>query len=306
MSSPFGPLVLIANPKSGGGKVGKSLPENEHRLDEEGLEYRVVQTTGPGHASQAAREALDLGERFVVAAGGDGTIHEVVNGMIAHDQPVVPDAVLGVVAAGSGSDFVRTFGIPGDAVEASEHLMGDATRRIDVGKITFREDGRDVVRYFPNIAEAGLGGSVVERASRLPRFLGPTQYFFAVWMVLPRFRSARITVNADGETYEGHARNVVVANCRYYGGGMHISPDSQPDDGQLDVILMIGPKREVFTLLPRVYRGTHLQHPHMRQLSAKKLTVEADQPFRIEADGEVLGTTPATFEVIPTPIRLKI
>src|SRR5262249_61634735 len=112
------------------------LTKVERILTETGLDYRVVQTTHPGHATQAARDALRGGERYLVAAGGDGTVHEVINGMIDNDQPVAADAVLGVVAAGSGSDFVRSFGLPGDAVEAAHHLAGDGVRRIDVGKVT--------------------------------------------------------------------------------------------------------------------------------------------------------------------------
>jgi len=102
MTSPFGPLVLIANPKSGRGKVGQHLPEIERLLREQDIAHRIVVTTHPGHAAEAARQALEGGERFVVAAGGDGTVHEVVNGMLADDRPVAEGAVLGVVAAGSG------------------------------------------------------------------------------------------------------------------------------------------------------------------------------------------------------------
>ena len=137
MTSPFGPLVVIANPRSGRGKVGAHLVEIERLLTDAGLSYRIVRTTHPGHATEAARDALDRGERYLVAAGGDGTVHEVLNGMIADDQPVAGDAVLGVIAAGSGCDFVRSFGLPGDAVEAARHLAGDGVRLIDVAKVTF-------------------------------------------------------------------------------------------------------------------------------------------------------------------------
>jgi diacylglycerol kinase (ATP) len=116
-----------------------------------------VRTTHPGHAAEAARDALQGGERYLVAAGGDGTVHEVVNGMLQDDQPIAEDAVLGVVAAGSGCDFVQSFGLPGDPVHAARHLAGDSARRIDVGKVTSAAGGAETIRYFPNIAEAGLG-----------------------------------------------------------------------------------------------------------------------------------------------------
>ena len=282
------------------------LPEIERTLREAGLDYRVVQTTRPGHATEAARDALQRGERYLVAAGGDGTVHEVVNGMLEGGRPIVPDAVLGVVAAGSGSDFVRSFGLPGDPVESARHLAGGRVRLIDLGRVTCSRDQAEVTRYFPNIAEAGLGAAVVARTSGLPGFLGPAKYFCGFWLTLPRFRPATVRVEADGHAYQWRAHNVVVANGRFYGGGMHISPKSEPDDGALDVLVMAGPKSEAFTALPKVYRGTHLPHRNIVELRVSRVRVEADPPFPVEADGEYLGTTPATFEVIPLPVRLKV
>jgi diacylglycerol kinase (ATP) len=306
VTSPFGPLVVIANPRAGRGKLEARLPEIERILQEAGLDYRVVQTTYPGHAAEAARAALHGGERYLVAAGGDGTVHEVVNGMLEDGHPIAQDAVLGVVAAGSGCDFVRSFGLPGDTVQAAHHLAGDRVRLIDVGQVTYSSGPAQVTRYFPNIAEAGLGAAVVARASRLPGLLGPARYFCGFWLTLPRFRPATVHVDADGHAYQWRAHNVVVANCRFYGGGMHISPKSEPDDGALDVLVMVGPKSEAFTTLPKVYRGTHLPHRNIVELRARRVRVEPDPPFQVEADGESLGTTPATFEVIPAPIRIKL
>jgi diacylglycerol kinase (ATP) len=306
VTSPFGPLVLIANPRAGRGKVGEALPRIERIFTDTGLDYRVVRTTHPGHATQAARDALRGGERYLVAAGGDGTVHEVINGMIAGDQPIAADAVLGVVAAGSGSDFVRSFGLPGDAVQAAHHLAGDSVRDIDVGKVTCTDGTAEVTRYFANIAQAGVGGAVVARSATLPGFLGPAKYVSAFWLILPGFRPGTVRVDADGEAFSWRAHNVVVANCRFYGGGMHISPKSKPDDGALDVLVMVGPKSDAFTIVPKVYRGTHLPHRNIVELRANRVRVETDPPFQIEADGETLGTTPATFEVIRTPIRVKV
>jgi YegS/Rv2252/BmrU family lipid kinase len=306
MTSPFGPLVVIANPRAGRGKVEKRLPPIERVLTDAGLAYRIVRTTHPGHATQAAHEALRGGERYLVAVGGDGTVHEVVNSMIQDDKPVAAGAVIGMVAAGSGCDIVRSFGLPGDAVEATRHLAGDAVRPIDLGKVTFRSGSSEVTRYFPNIAEAGLGAAVVVRTDTLPRFLGPAKYFCGFWLTLPAFQPAAVRLDADGQSFEWRAYNVVAANCRFYGGGMHISPRSEPDDGLLDVLVMVGPKIDAFTMLPKVYKGTHLPHRNIVELRVKRMRLDADPPFRIEADGEILGTTPATFEVIPKPIRVKV
>jgi diacylglycerol kinase (ATP) len=306
MTSPFGPLVVIANLRAGRGKVGANLPEIERILAGAQLSYRIVRTTHRGHATEAARDALARGERYLVAAGGDGTVHEVVNGMFDDGRPVVPDAVLGVVAAGSGCDFARSFGLPGDAAAAARRLAGDQVRPIDVGQATVTDGAAEITRYFPNIAEAGLGGAVVARSARLPAFLGPARYLAGFWLTLPGFRPATVRLDADGQAYQWRAHNVVVANCRFYGGGMQISPKSEPDDGALDVLVMVGPKSDAFTVVPKVYRGTHLPHRNIAELRVRRVRVESDLPFQIEADGEMLGTTPATFEIIPTPIRLKV
>lgn len=308
MGTPFGELTVIVNPHAGRRRVGEEIPELERTLRSRDLPYRLLLTEGPGDATRFAREALESGGRFLVAVGGDGTVHEVVNGMLADDKPIVPDAVLGVVAAGSGCDFVRTFGLPGDATRACLHLTGDNTYPLDVGKITYTgPGGEQVVRYFPNVAEAGLGAAVAARAERLPRFLGQARYFLGFWLTLPRFKLARVRVEADRRTYEGPAIMVIVGNCQYYGGAMKISPRSYPGDGVLDVLLFRGPKSDSFTLLPKVYRGEHVPHPHIEEFRVKTaLRVEADRPLPIEADGEVLGTTPATFEVLPQPILMKL
>ena len=273
MTSPFGPLVLIANPSAGRGRVDPALPQVERVLKDNELEYRIVRTTHPGHATEAARDAISRGERFLVAAGGDGTVHEVVNGMFAGDQPIAPDAVLGVLATGSGSDFVKSFGIPGDAVKAARHLTGDAVRTIDVGKVTVADGAATKVKYFSTIAQAGLGGAVVARASRLPAVLARARYFFGFWLTLPRFGPAAVRLDADGQAFEWLAHNVVVANCRFYGGGMQISPKSEPDDGKLDVLVMTGPKSDAYTILPKVYRGTHLPHRNIAELRVARVTV---------------------------------
>ncbi len=303
MTSPFGPLVLIANPNAGRGAVSKALPRVESVLRNKNLAYRIVRTTHPGHATEAARQALSDGERYLVAVGGDGTVHEVVNGMVRDGGPVAADAVLGVVAAGSGYDFVRSFGLPPDTAQAAERLAGDRVRTIDVGTVTCA-DG--TTRCFVNIAEAGLGGAVVARAANLGKLLGGARYAAGFWLTLPRFRPAAVRLDADGQYHAWRAFNVVVANCRFYGGGMQISPNSDPGDCLLDILVMTGPKSDSFTTLPKVYSGAHLPHRNIAELRTAQLSIEADTPFPVEADGELLGVTPASFGIIPSCVRLKV
>jgi diacylglycerol kinase (ATP) len=308
MASSFGPLTVIVNPHAGRSHVAQEIPELERTLQARKLPYTLHRTEGPGDATRIAREALDAGGRYLVAVGGDGTVQEVVNGMIENDLPVASDAVLGVVAAGSGADLIRTFGLPGDASRACLHLLGENVYPLDIGKITYTTaDGGTASRYFANIAEAGLGGAVVRRSDRLPKWFGRAKYFFGFWLTLPRFKIADVKLIADNKSYEGPAFNVVIANCQFYGGGMKISPRSFPGDGSVDVLVLKGPKSDAFTMLPKVYQGEHLPHPHIAEFRARReIRVDAERPLLIEADGEQLGTTPVSVEVLPHAIRLKV
>jgi YegS/Rv2252/BmrU family lipid kinase len=306
MASPYGDLVLIANSRAGRGRVGEELPEVERQLIARKLGYRIVETEGPGHATTLARQALQDGTRFLVAVGGDGTVQEVVNGMLEDGRPMADDAVLGVVAAGSGSDFVRTFGLPGDTVKAVRHLEGDRLYPIDVIEAEYRVGDEIATRYVANAAECGLGAAVVARAERLPRWLGRSRYFWGFWLALGPYRPSAVDVRVDRKAFAGVANNVVVANCQFYGGGMRISPRSYPGDGLLEVQISTGPKSEAFTLIPKIYRGEHVPHPHIKELRGREIRVDGARPLPVEGDGEVLGMTPARFTVLPEVVALKI
>jgi diacylglycerol kinase (ATP) len=306
VSSPFGPITLICNSRSGNGGVAKSLPDVRSHLEARGLDYEVHFTKGRGDASVIARRALEGGSRFVVAMGGDGTIHEVVNGMIQDDKAINPEAVLGIVAAGTGSDFIKTFGLPNSPEWAVRHLDGEGAFPIDVGKVVYSDNGTTTTRYFANIAEVGLGAACVARAARLPRWLGPTVYFFAFWLEMRKHRAANVTVDLVDRTYEGPMNNLVVANGQYFGGGMKIAPRAAPTDGVLDVQIEHARKREALALVPKVFKGEHVPHPDILEAKRVQLSIEADRPLLIEADGEVLGHTPASFELLKEAISLKV
>ncbi|MGH7425172.1 MAG: diacylglycerol/lipid kinase family protein, partial [Candidatus Methylomirabilales bacterium] len=169
MSSPFGTAYVIVNSRAAKRVSGGRRGNLRELLRSTGLDFELHFTEGPGHAVTLARRAIDEGYRYLVSVGGDGTIHEVVNGMMAEEGPPNPDAVLGVISAGTGADFVRTFGLPRDPADAVEHLKGGELFIIDLGRVTYTLNGETRSEYFPNIAEAGLGGDVVRRAEGLPR-----------------------------------------------------------------------------------------------------------------------------------------
>jgi len=304
MSSVFGPMVLICNTRSG--RSGKALPEITAELDRRGLEYEVRETTHAGHATEIAREVVTGGGRFVVAVGGDGTVHEVVNGLLSDDKPIEPEVVMGVVAAGTGCDFIKTFGLPASATDAVRHLDGDASFAIDIGKITYQQDGVETTRYFANIAEVGIGAAVVARAARLPRWLGPTVYLVAFWMTMRKHKPARVKVDLVDRVYDGRMNNLVVANCQFFGGGMKIAPKAAPTDALLDIQIEHARKRDAIAMMPKVFKGEHLPHPDIEEAKRVRCSITSDVALPIEADGELLGLTPATFEVLPEVVRLKV
>jgi len=307
--SPFGPLAVIVNPHAGGGRVRRELDALEAGLGRRGLEYRLSVTTAPGDATRLAEQALDDGYRFLVAVGGDGTIQEVVNGMFAGDRLADPGPVLGVVAANSGCDLIRSFGLPEDTDAACQHLMGEDTYPIDVMRVTCTDGrGERRVTYSHNLSEIGLGAAIAEHAARMPAALGRARRFLAFWTAFARSRAVPVKVSADRHLYEGPAWNVIVANAQFTSGGLRLSPRSFPGDGVLDALVFHGPRSQAYTMLPRVYRhGDHVPDPDIHEMRARiGVSIEAGRPLRVVADGCVLGTTPATFEVIPGRILLKL
>ena len=258
----------------------------------------------PGHLTDLAREAAEGGAKLLVAVGGDGTVNEVVNGLAgAHDVE------LAVVHRGTGGDFVRTFGIPHRIEDALAIAHDGGTREIDLGRATLRTwAGREGSTWFANIGSAGMSGAVAKRVNETGKALGgKVSYAWSTLAVFARWRNAEITVRVGDEERTGPMYDVVVANGCYFGGGMKICPDADPADGLFDV-LIIGDvtKRDLVVTLPKIYRGTHLPHPKAELLRGDKVTIEAPIPLPVELDCEQPGTTPASFEIVPRALRLRV
>src|SRR5437016_466815 len=304
MGLSFGKVFVIGNRRAG--KGARHPDEFAKILCDAGLDSVLHVTERRHHAVELARDAIDQGHVYLVAVGGDGTIHEVVNGMMGPDSPRNPDAVLGVVSAGSGADFARTFGLPDGATEGVEHLKGDGFVQIDVGRVTCTTEGGEATEWFPNIAEAGLGADVAKVAERLPRGMGRARYLVGFWITLARFKATSGTVVCDTRTYEGRITNLVVANCQFFGGGMHVAPKATPTDGRLDVLIQIGTKADYVSAITKVFKGNHIPSPVIKEYKARRVEVTTTTPLRVEADGELLGTTPATFQLYEKALRLKV
>lgn len=320
-SSPFGPLRLIVNPRAGKGVVRDALPSIETVLRDEELGFDVVETEGPGHATELARAALAEGIGFIAAVGGDGTVSEVVNGFMTDDGAVNPDAILGVVPSGTGCDFARTFGIRQDPVVAARGLAGKTIwGRLDVPRVTYTAgDGSTQRRWFINIAEAGIGAEVVRSAARMPRWLGGRAYRLAALRGIVSYSPTEVSLVMNGRkargtrpdtplgpcTHGGVATMVVVANGQFFGGGLRVAPRAIPSDAMLDVVVGEGTKLQALAALRKMPLGAHVPSETMSEFLADHIALEGTDPVWLEADGEMLGTTPATFDLVPGAFQLK-
>jgi YegS/Rv2252/BmrU family lipid kinase len=214
-----------------------------------------------------------------------------------------------VIARGTGWDFVRTYGIPRRLERAVEVALHGRTRTIDAGLASYRAwDGAEAQTWFANVASVGMSGAVAQRANETTKALGgKASYLLALMRVFAAWKNSGLHVTVDGETRDGTMQDVVVANGRYFGGGMKICPDAEPDDGLLDVLLLGDlTKRDLALNVPKLYRGTHLPHPKAELLRGRTAVIESAEPLPVELDGEQPGTTPIRFETVPGALRLRV
>ena len=299
--------ALVVNPASANGRTARQWPEIARRAGLRGLEVEVLVTEGRGHATELARDAAAGGAELVIAVGGDGTVSEVANGLMQAPDPA--SAALAVICRGSGCDLIRTFGIPKDTDRALAVAADGATRTIDVGHVRFTgHDGREAERHFANISSAGMTGIAAERVNRGGKPLGATAAF--AWAAVATFvgyRNSKVTVDIDGTVRSLVSNNVIIANCRYFAGGMKILPGADPSDGLLDVLVWGDvSKADLARNLHKLYRGTHVNHPKASITRARAVTVAHEVPLPIEVDGEQPGTTPATYSIVPSALRLRV
>lgn len=294
-------LHVIVNPASGNGRAMKQWPAMSAALLAQGLPHRVEFTTGPGDATVLARAMALNGAPTIVAVGGDGTVNEIINGMIADGELVNPDTRLLVIPAGTGKDLGRTLGT-GQIENAIKALKSDSTASIDLGRITYHLDsGEQVTRYFANVADLGLGATVAARINRSSKRLGGLlTYLLAAVRTIVEYRPAHVRVEAEGETiYDTTANMVVLANARFFAGGMHVAPDASICDGLLELFILadVGKRALLTSLLPRVYRGKHIGQPGVLHVRARSVSVSCPDGMLLEMDGEQVGNAPVTIEV---------
>ena len=306
--------VFIVNPKSSGGKTEKRWPAIEkmllHRFDS----FEVRQTDGPGHATVIAREAIAAGAKNVIAIGGDGTISEVSAGFFDTrgkllKKPGNASPALGIISAGSGSDFIKSVDIPRDIENAIDVIAKGHTRVIDMGLVTFlNRQGQHETRPFINIADVGIGGEVVDIVQSSGKRSGGLAYQIASLKGLLRYKKPNLKVAIDQNVRrEGNFSGVIVCNGRYFGGGMKVAPHAELNDGQFDVIIMgeLG-VFETAIKMNKVRKGTHIYEDKIEVARARRVTVEAEGKSLLDLDGENPGQCPVKFQIVPNAIKVLI
>ena len=302
---------IIVNPKAKNGKAEKQWPELEQVIKAEyNGEFHAEFTTAPLHAIPLTRQALRQGYEFIVALGGDGLINEVVNGFFDGGKPVNPHAVLGILPFATGADFVKTVGIPMDFNEAVKRLNGFSAISCDLGLISSEGlDGRPVLRYFINVAECGVGAEVVDRVNRTTKmFGGKASFTWSILRTMPFYRNKTMFYRIDkGDETEARVNNLIVANGRFFGAGLRPAPEARIDDGLFDVAVIgnIGFVKGAKNL-GKLRDGTYLKLPYVNFRRGKSVSAHCAERVLIEADGEVIGRLPATFDLIPAAVKLRV
>jgi diacylglycerol kinase (ATP) len=317
--------LFIVNPVCGNRKAGFEIEPLLARLNRAYGTATICRTKRPGHAEELALEGVANGHPLIVAVGGDGTLNEVVNGVLRAGgdgetgeggQPGAADAAVGLISIGTGGDFRRSLGI-GPGIEASlEALRSGRERLIDVLLTEFcRRDGKPVKRYVVNVASAGLGGLVDRYMESTPSFVpGRLGYYVAALRaaVASRQEPFLARIRWQGETREETipAYLIAVCNGRWFGGGMDVAPMARPDDGRLEVVTVASPtKPYLLRHIKDVYEGRHLDLPSVNHFSCDRVELRledaaAERRILLDVDGDALGSLPLSVEVLPKRLRI--
>lgn len=308
------PFLAIVNPKSGSGRAAKRWPALETRLRAalaERGELEVAFTSARRHATLLAREAIELGTSTVIAVGGDGTLSEVAAGVL--ESGAAAATQLGLIPLGSGGDFPRSIGLVAGAEAAVDVVADGWSWSIDAGRIRNVDvDGKAAAGFFVNEVSVGISAEVVvavDRASK--RFGGTAAFAHGAVRAIAAFQPNPLRVRVDGEVvFEGDSTLVAVSNGKYFGGAMRIAPAAELDDSAFEIVIgqRFAKSKLLFRLLPSLYSGSHIGCPGVfvhrgRRVSLEPLEGNA-RTVPVEADGELLGQTPAHIEVLPGALNM--
>jgi YegS/Rv2252/BmrU family lipid kinase len=296
--------IVIVNPASGRPDGGHGWRAIDQALQRAGVSFDVTHTQHPGHGETLARQALSDGRRHIVAVGGDGSVNEIVQGILTADLDDTREVTLAVAPQGTGNDWARSLGIRRDPAHVASVVAAGRTMLHDVGFIDFPEAG-GTRRWFINVAGAGYDAWVTERVPR------PVPSAFTYLNValngLATYRSPEFRITAGNETIAGRLLLAFVANARFCGNRMHVAPTASMDDGLLDVLAV--QELSLLQVLPKLvklYRGRILGDRAVRHLRASTVRIETNPPVAVQADGQIVGRTPADFGVQRQALRVLI
>jgi YegS/Rv2252/BmrU family lipid kinase len=289
---------VFVNRASGRSAVDPKVVEEV--LGSLGLDATIVDPGSRGEMTQMIQAAADDGAQHFAVVGGDGTVNLAINALLSLDLGFRP--VLGVLPVGTGCDLLRTFGIPQELAMAASHLKTKDTYAVDVATL----EGGWGLRYFVNVAQAGVGAAAAQTAPRFGRWFGATRYPLAFAARLPRFPRAHVTVTTERRVIESEALAVILANAQFFAGGWNVAPKATLMDGVLDIQVIDALKRQAPALVPKIIKGTHLRDRSVRRFSAAEFEVKTEPVWPVECDGDHIGNTTVRGRVVPAAISLKI
>jgi diacylglycerol kinase (ATP) len=294
-------LLVIVNRSAGRGRSGRSWPAVRKMLEEAGIGFDEAFTSRSGEGSSIAEQSA--GEyRCIAAAGGDGTVHEVVNGIMraGRGTSVAVMPAFAVIPLGSGDDFAKLL-----SNDFTSSFLSGKTRTFDVGRIVCGSD----VRYFANGMDIGFGAHGARNVASVPRFLtGMGAYLGALALTLARYPLLQVRLQLDdAPPFELTTAMTAAMIGTTFGGSFRVCPEARPDDGLLD-LLLVGPvgRLEILRLVPKIMRGAHAGDPRLRLLRAKRVTIESDSPLLVEADGEIAFQDADRLEIDLLPAALSV
>ena len=302
-------IAVIVNPKSAGGKTAQEWPQMQKILNAEFEPLEVCVTEHRLHATTLTRQALKSGAETVIAIGGDGMLNEVLNGFFEHGNALNQSAKLAFFSRGTGSDFIRSWGQAASFQDFVRTVKGDISQACDVIRIRlYSSDGKPEERYCINMADAGVGGLVVEMVNRRSKFIGGTlSFLLAGIQAALTHKNFPLELELDGKMLGAEAPHFLVgiANGSYFGGGMQLAPQAKLDDGLFDVVVagdLTIPEKIHFAV--KLYKGQIGELPKVRVLRGKHLEIRSQEHVFIDADGELVGTCNAMFDLLPAAISL--
>ncbi|MGJ9382113.1 diacylglycerol kinase [Salipaludibacillus sp. CF4.18] len=287
---------LIYNPSSGREQIKKHLPYILETLEEAGYEASAHATTGLDSAKHAAALACERGFDLIIAAGGDGTIHEVVNGMSEQENR----PVLGVLPGGTTNDFARALHIPKSIEEATKILVNGREQTVDIGKVGSK--------YFINIAGAGsLTELTYEVPSRLKTMMGQVAYYVKGFEKLPRIKPTQVTIEYDGKWFEGEIMLFLVSNTNSVGGFEKLAPDAYLNDGMFDLLIVKKTNlADVVRITSAALRGDHINDDKVIYVQASRIKVRSEDDMQLNLDGEFGGSLPDEFVNLHNHINMIV